>query len=110
MTLDQNVETSDTMLKNEPTKKTSQKIKALFEVEIEHPINRFQEKCRQRGIKITDLSEILLEAINQTDESWWDDKLESLTPLEYRVSAALADPSMREKLQELLAQQASKLQ
>ena len=43
-----------------------------------------------------------MEAIDQIPSSWWEEKIEALTPLEYKVQEALKSPDMREKLASLL--------
>ena len=45
-----------------------------------------------------------MEAIDQLPPTWWEDKIESLTPLEYKVQEALKKPDMREKLANLLVE------
>ncbi len=84
----------------------SAKLKLALEVPGEHWLVRIQEQCKQRGVKNLDIGEVLLSALGEVPDSWWEEKLEKLTPLEFRVNAALADPDLREKLQALLVNQA----
>lgn len=84
------------------------KLKLVLNVGADHWLNRFQDQCKVRGIKNIEISDVLLEALAQVPDHFWENKIEELTPLEYRINAALSDPNMREKLQELLASQAAK--
>jgi hypothetical protein len=70
----------------------------------QHPLCNFSEEVKVRGIKNFDLNQFVLEALSTLDSSWWQEQLESLTPLEYKITAALADPEMREKLKQLLGE------
>lgn len=61
-----------------------------------------QNALRDRGLKNYDLSETVSEALATIPQEWWKAKLEDLTPLEWKVQAALDNPDMREKLVTLL--------
>ena len=63
---------------------------------------KFLCALKERQIKDIDLPQMILEALEAVSEDWWKDKLEELTPLEYRVQTALEDPTMRERLEALL--------
>lgn len=80
----------------------SKGLKVNLQLGEEHPVAKFCEEVRSRGIKGFNSSDFLLEVLAQVPESFFTEKLEQLTPLEYRINAALADPDMREKLQQLL--------
>ena len=66
------------------------------------PLSNIQNKLRDRGLKNYDLSETVSEALATIPSDWWDEKLDELTPLEWKVQAALDNPEMREKLVSLL--------
>ena len=80
------------------------KTKALLSTLPTHPLSLFQSEIKKRNIKDVNLNDILLEAIDQLPPTWWEDKIESLTPLEYKVQEALKKPDMREKLANLLVE------
>ena len=81
------------------------KTRAMLTTEDVHPLTKFLMEIKKRGVKNFDASSLVLDAMNSIEDSWWDEKLEKLTPLEYKVSSALSDPKMREKLIELLSSQ-----
>ena len=58
-------------------------------------------------MKNFDVPNFITEALNQINPQFWEEKLEELTPLEYKVSEALSNPEMREKLSSLLASKES---
>ena len=78
------------------------KLRIVLPESEENPLTEFQREIRNRGIKNFDLGAIVVEALAQVDEDWWKTKLESLTPLEYKLQAALENPDMREKLISIL--------
>ena len=78
------------------------KTKLLLSTLPEHALSNFQAEIKKRGIKEANLNNLILEALDQVPESWWTEKVESLTPLEYKVKEALTNPQMREKLETLL--------
>ena len=80
------------------------KIRLALPESEDNPLTMFQREIRNRGIKSFDLSEIVMEALAEVGDEWWKDKLESLTPLEYKLQAALENPDMREKLISILNQ------
>lgn len=86
-------------LQNEMTKTT----KLILTSDAEHPFSLFQNEIRLRGIRNLDINELVVEALSEVPKTWWEDKIEELTPLEYRVNNALANPDLRAKLSELLA-------
>ncbi len=81
------------------------KIKLLLATEPEHPLSVFQNELKIRGIKNLDINNFVVHALNQVPKEWWQEQLEDLTPLEYRVNNALSDPKLRQKLSELLTPQ-----
>ena len=83
-------------------KKAQPKIKSQLAPEETHPLFNFDNEIKTRGIKLGDYGPILLEALNQVPEEWWQAKIEDLTPLEFRVKEAMGNPELREKLQDML--------
>lgn len=83
------------------------KVKLALTTVQEHPLNKFIEETKKRNIKDLDLNEFVATALAQLPQSWWDEQLENLTPLEYKISQALSDPAMREKLSALLVNTSS---
>ena len=88
-------------------KKTAKKAKELktklnLSLAEDHPFSHLQLELRRRGLKHLDLGALLTEVFAELPENWWEQKLDDLTPLEYKVSQALADPKMRKKFNELL--------
>lgn len=73
----------------------------LLETE-DGPLTRLQNKLKERGLKNIDLGEIVSEALGTVDETFWDEKINALTPLEFRLQAALDNPEMKQKLIDLL--------
>lgn len=62
----------------------------------------FQTALKERGLKNFELSDIVAEALATVPKQWWDAKIEELTPLEWKLHAALENPEMRAKLMSLL--------
>ncbi len=72
-------------------------------VEDDHsPLAHFQNALKERGIKNLEIGDIVSEALATVPKDWWDAKLEELTPLEWKLHAALENPEMRAKLMSLL--------
>ena len=88
-----------------PENKKALKTRAMLTTEEEHPLGHLLMEMKKRGVKNFDASSLVLDAINTLEDSWWEQKLEDLTPLEYKISSALTDPKMREKLTQLLSSQ-----
>lgn len=86
------------------------KTKALLSTLPDHPLSLFQSEVKKRNIKDVNLNNILLEAIDQLPPTWWEEKIELLTPLEYKVQEALKKPDMREKLANLLVEKKEELE
>tara|TARA_Y100000996_G_scaffold358389_1_gene300008 strand:+ start:86 stop:484 length:399 start_codon:yes stop_codon:yes gene_type:complete len=78
------------------------KTKLVLSTLPDHPLSLFQAEVKKRNIKEVNLNDIILEAINQLPSTWWEGKIDNLTPLEYKVQEALKSPDMREKLESLL--------
>ncbi len=95
----------DTSDSREERKNGEVKIRLQLNAPKDHPLSWFSEEVKMRGIKNLDLNTLVLTAISELGDSWWRQILEEHTPLEYKISAALADPAMREKLKLLLASQ-----
>ena len=94
-----------------PSKKESQKVdslknevktRLLLKVTPAHPFGEFQSVLKERSIKSPDMATIISEALMEVPKDWWKNKVEELTPLEFRVNKALSNPDMREKLSQLL--------
>lgn len=83
-------------------KTASKRIRLTIVEEETGPLTQLSEKLKERGLKNHDLSDIVAEALATIPESFWKDKLEELTPLEWKIQAALDNPEMREKLVSLL--------
>jgi hypothetical protein len=66
------------------------------------PLQNFQNLLKDRGIKNLELGDIVSEALATVPKEWWDAKIEELTPLEWKLHAALENPEMRAKLLSLL--------
>ncbi|MBC7661313.1 MAG: hypothetical protein H7249_16585 [Chitinophagaceae bacterium] len=62
----------------------------------------FQQTLKERGVKNFELGDIVAEALATIPKEWWDAKVEEITPLEWKLHAALENPDMREKLMSLL--------
>ena len=78
------------------------KLKLVLAEPVDSPLNRFQQSLRERGVKNIDLNPIVSEALSQVPESWWDQRLDELTPMEFKLQQAMEDPEMREKIIALL--------
>ena len=78
------------------------KIKLMVKAGVDHPLSRFQTTMKNRNIKGVDLGDVVAEALEAVPQEWWDQKIEAMTPLEYRVNSALLDPELRQKLSALL--------
>ena len=79
------------------------KTRCIISTDSDHPFSKFQAEIKERGVKGFDPGELLREILDTLPEEFWSKKLEELTPLEYKINAALSDPEMREKLTLLLA-------
>lgn len=78
------------------------KIRLTLEEAEDGPLHQLQAKLKDRGIKNPDLGETVSEALATISEDWWAEKVEELTPLEWKLQAALENPELREKLVSLL--------
>lgn len=92
----------DASRKGASSKNAVKKIRLNLQEEENGPLNTLQNSLRDRGLKNYDLSEVVSEALGTIPEEWWKEKLEELTPLEWKVQEALDNPEMREKLMSLL--------
>tara|TARA_B100002051_G_C16185714_1_gene369526 strand:- start:159 stop:482 length:324 start_codon:yes stop_codon:yes gene_type:complete len=93
--------------KKETLTDTDMKTRIMLKVTPTHPFGKFQSSLKERSIKITDMASLLSEALNEVPQTWWENKIEELTPLEFRVSEALSNPLLREKLSKLLEKDSS---
>ncbi len=74
---------------------------AITEDEQSH-LFQFQQTLKERGVKNYELGDIVAEALATVPKEWWDAKIDEVTPLEWKLHAALENPEMREKLMSLL--------
>ena len=85
------------------TAKTSgRKIRLTLTEDDNSQLVKLQDDLKDRGLKNYDLSAVVSEALATIPETWWKEKLDELTPLEWKIQAALDNPEMREKLVSLL--------
>jgi len=78
------------------------KIRLTIEEAEDGRLHTFMSALRDRGVKNPDLGLLISEALATVNEDWWSSKIEQLTPLEWKVQAALENPDLREKLVTLL--------
>ena len=90
---------------NQETEDRTFKTKVTLVTDPSHPFSEFLYQAKLRGLKSIDYSDLIGKALSQISQSWWHDELEHMTPLEYKISAALSDPDMRKKLSILLSEQ-----
>ncbi len=83
-------------------KTASKRIRLTIVEEDTGPLTQLSEKLKERGLKNYDLSDTVAEALATIPDTFWMEKLEALTPLEWKIQAALDNPDMREKLVSLL--------
>ena len=91
----------------ETAKKTERKLKELktkFNLSLpeDHSFSNLQLELKRRGLKNLDLNVLMEEIFSLVPQNWWEEKLDTLTPLEYKVSQAMANPDMRKKFNEIL--------
>ncbi|MFK7823205.1 MAG: hypothetical protein AB8G05_03555 [Oligoflexales bacterium] len=79
------------------------KLRLILNAPEGHPFAQFLNQIKQRGVKNFEPGEFILKTLEEFPEEWWNDKIEGLTPLEFKINKALSDPDMREKLTMLLA-------
>lgn len=88
--------------KTELVKEELKKTRLMLEEPVDSPLNHLQNLLKDRGVKSLDLNALVSEALLQISPEWWEQKAEELTPLKFKLDAALEDPKMREKLISLL--------
>ena len=74
------------------------KLKLSIQVPTGHVLQEFHEGARERGVKGIDIGSVVLEALEAVPSQWWTDKLEGLTPIEYKIHLALNNPELRKEL------------
>ena len=79
------------------------KLRLVLNAPESHPFAQFLNQIKQRGVKSFDPGEFILKTLAEFPEEWWNERIEGLTPLEFKINKALSDPDMREKLTMLLA-------
>ena len=94
---------------SEPRKGASgevlKKVRAVITEPENGPLTTLQTKLKDRGLKNFDIGEVVAEALSTIDTDWWETKLDELTPIEFKLQAALENPEMRAKLESLLSEQ-----
>jgi predicted TIM-barrel fold metal-dependent hydrolase len=80
----------------------TKKVRLTIEETEEGRLTSLMNTLKDRGVKNPDLGHVVAEALATIPEPWWEEKLDELTPLEWKVQAALDNPDMREKLVTLL--------
>lgn len=78
------------------------KIRLTLEEAEDGRLHSLMNDLKDRGVKSPDLGPIITAALATIPDEWWTEKLEELTPLEWKVQAALENPDLREKLVSLL--------
>lgn len=103
---------TDTIVVNEQSEtrkgasgETLKKVRAVITETENGPLTTLQTKLKDRGLKNFDIGEVIAEALSTIDSEWWEKKLEVLTPIEFKLQAALENPEMRAKLESLLSEQ-----
>lgn len=74
------------------------KLRLVLTEPTDSPLNNFLETLKDRGAKQFDVNEIVSEALNTVPQSYWDEKIDALTPVEYKLQEAMEDPSIREQI------------
>lgn len=100
-----NNDNNDTSESNDNNSDKQIKTRLSLQTPADHPFSQFLQQVKDRGIKGFDPNTFVLKVMDEIDASWWDEQLDELTPLEYKINVALDDPDMREKLMDLLANQ-----
>lgn len=85
------------------SEETRKGLKLSFEeAELPEAVTDFIATLKTRGIKDYNLGDIFSEALKEVKDSFWDKKLEELTPLQWKLNAALTNPELKDKLLALL--------
>lgn len=79
------------------------KLRLMLNAPEDHPFAQFISEIKKRGVKNFEPGEFILKTLAEFPEEWWNETIEALTPLEFKINKALSDPDMREKLTMLLA-------
>ena len=95
-------ETSKKTAKNSDKTPAEFKTKCTLSFPQSHPFSSLQLELKKRGLKSLNLNEFMEEVFSLVPEAWWEEKLDNLTPLEYKVSQAMANPEMRKKFNDLV--------
>lgn len=80
----------------------SKKLRLTLVEDEQSQLFAFQQTLKERGLKNFELGDIVTEALATIPKEWWDAKVDEITPLEWKLHAALENPDMREKLMSLL--------
>ena len=102
MTEEQALETAPIEKSTKPAKPAVKKHKITLQESDEGPLSNLLSSLKERGVRNPDLSQVVNAAFDKMDETFWEEQLEELTPLEVRVQEAMEDPEMRQKLMDLL--------
>ena len=87
----------------------STKHRLTLTLSADHPLQQALDRLKERGLKAKeiDCDGMVAKALSTVAESFWQDQVEAQTPLQWRVEQAMADPKMRDRLAEVLAQDSS---
>lgn len=80
----------------------NRKLRLVLAEDEQSQLFAFQQTLKERGVKNFELGDIVAEALATVPKEWWDAKIDEITPLEWKLHAALENPDMREKLMSLL--------
>lgn len=81
---------------------SAKKLRLVIAEDEQSQLFAFQQVLKERGVKNFELGDIVAEALATVPKAWWDAKIDEITPLEWKLHAALENPDMREKLMSLL--------
>lgn len=84
------------------TANNNKKLRLALAEDEQSQLYAFQQTLKERGVKNFELGDIVSEALATVPKAWWDAKIDEITPLEWKLHAALENPDMREKLMSLL--------
>ena len=81
------------------TPKKSKKVVEPAKVIVTHTSAlAIQEILKQRGLKKLDMNALIDEALEQVPQSFWDDKQEELTPMDWKIQRIAENPQLRDAL------------
>ncbi|RZA20624.1 MAG: hypothetical protein EOP10_17800 [Proteobacteria bacterium] len=95
-------ESTDQDLRSGAQAGSAKKLRLVLAEDEQSQLFLFQQTLKERGVKNFELGDIVAEALATIPKEWWDAKIDEITPLEWKLHAALENPDMREKLMSLL--------